>query len=115
MGAQAVVGERVVGGDPALVGGEFGDVEVRADVEVVFEENLPAAVGVTDFNDDVSVAVAEFNFNFPTAVFGLGFFADGGEDVHAFEAISTRVSAAVDGGADVFEGSAVVGEAPAAK
>ena len=115
LGAEAVVIERVVGGDPALVGGEFGEVEIGADVEVVFEENLPAAVGVADFEDDVGVAVAEFDFDFPPAVFGLGFFADGGEDVHTLQAISAWVSAAVDGGADVFEGSAVVSEAPAAK
>ena len=115
LGAEAVVGERVVGGDPALVGGELGDVEVGADIEVVFKENLPAAVGVADFEDDVGVAVAEFDFDFPAAVFGLGFFADGGEDVHALQAIRAGVRAAVDGGADVFKGSAVVGEAPAAE
>ena len=57
MGAQAVVSKGVVGRDPALVGGEFGDVKVSADVEIIFKKDLPTTVGVTDFEDDVSVAV----------------------------------------------------------
>lgn len=115
LGAETVVGEGVVGRHPALVGGELGDIEAGADVEVVFEENLPAALVVADLEDDVGVTVAEFDFDFPAAVFGLGSVADGGEDIHAFETVGAGVGATVDDGANVFERSAIVGEAPAAE
>jgi len=113
LGAEAAVGKRVVGGDPAFVGGELGDIESGADVEFVLKNTCqrPSA-SPTSRTMNVSPSRSSTSA-FQAAVFGLGLAAEGREDIHALETVGAGVGAAVDDGADVFERGTVVGEAPA--